>query len=94
MSIFKCMTLKEDLKKRAVAFKGSKCILCGYHRCVAGLHFHHFNPHEKSCSISECTSWRQIKEELSKCVLVCANCHAEIHAGLVDLEILVELEYS
>lgn len=88
------MALKDDLKKRALAEKGNRCLLCGYDRCPASLHFHHINSFEKSYSISECTNWRQIREELPKCVLVCANCHAEIHAGLVDLELLMRLEYG
>lgn len=85
------MASKEQLKNRAVASKGAHCLLCGYNRCSSSLHFHHVNPFEKSYSISTCTSWKQLEKELPKCVLVCANCHAEIHAGLVDLEILMEL---
>lgn len=38
-------------------------------------------------------AWRSIVQELKKCVLICANCHRELHSGLVSLpEILPELD--
>jgi len=82
---------KGEIKKKAVEEKGGKCILCGYNRCFRALHFHHVNDFLKEVEISNCTSWEKTLEELEKCVLVCANCHAEIHSGIVDIEILVEL---
>jgi len=82
--------LKEDIKKRAVKLKGSCCNLCGYKTSLKALHFHHINPHEKDFNISEATDWQRVEQELSKCVLVCANCHVEIHEGFVSPEVLVE----
>ena len=82
---------KGEIKKRAVEEKGGHCILCGYKRCYRALHFHHVNDFLKEIDISKCSSWDQAVKELDKCVLVCANCHAEVHSGIVDLEILVEL---
>ena len=76
-----------DIKTRAVEYKGGKCILCGYQRCTDSLVFHHINPEEKSFAISGTylRSWEKIKEELDKCVLLCANCHGEVHAGFVEV---------
>jgi len=82
---------KEFLKDAAIRYMGGHCILCGYKRCHRALHFHHINPHEKDFNISEKSSWYEIKPELDKCALLCANCHAEYHSGMVDLEVLVEL---
>jgi hypothetical protein len=71
----------------SVAYKGNKCQCCGYDRCLDALDFHHFDFTQKDFGISAkgyTRSWDKIKEELDKCVLVCANCHREIHAGLIE----------
>lgn len=82
---------KNELKQQAVDYLGGCCILCGYHRCLRALHFHHLNPFEKDFNISEKYSWEEIKEEIEKCVLLCANCHAEAHSGIITPETLVDL---
>ena len=47
------------------------------------MDFHHINPQEKDFQISGGTkSFESLKSELDKCILVCRNCHSEIHAGL------------
>ena len=72
----------------AVEYKGSKCMVCGYNRCIEALEFHHNNSTEKDFSISEkgyTRSWAKVKEELDKCMLLCANCHREIHAQQAQL---------
>lgn len=70
-------------KERMLASMGGKCVCCGYSKSRAALHFHHINPAEKDSSVSAMTStitsWSKIVNELRKCVLVCSNCHAEIH---------------
>ncbi len=68
--------------------KGGKCELCGYKSCIWALDFHHLDEKTKSFSLSVrglTRSWALIKNEVEKCVLVCANCHREIHAGVADL---------
>ena len=70
-----------DLKERSIAYLGGKCALCGYDKCPAALDFHHPDGREKDFSISSKTSWKAIQTELSKCDLLCANCHREVHAG-------------
>lgn len=79
-----------DYKRLAVEYKGSKCICCGYSKCLKALEFHHVDPRKKDFNISQSMSWRkytskseeELKIELDKCVLVCSNCHREIHAGI------------
>ena len=66
----------------AVEYKGGKCESCGYNRNIAALEFHHLNPLEKDFNISNkgyTKSWENVKKEIDKCILVCANCHREIH---------------
>lgn len=69
------------LKERAVNYKGGCCQSCGYSKCLAALEFHHTDPEEKDFTVSENKgrSFDNIKQELDKCVLLCANCHREAH---------------
>lgn len=70
---------KMEEKKKAVEYKGGSCIKCGYNKCLTALEFHHVIPEEKDNYNSHWTFERN-KNELDKCILVCANCHREIHA--------------
>jgi len=78
-----CANLRRfRIKQKAVHYLGDKCKICGYNKCLDALHFHHRNPSQKDFQIggSHCRNWSAIRAELDKCDLVCANCHAEIHA--------------
>ena len=69
-------------KEKCVEYKGGKCELCGYNKCIASLQFHHKDPSKKDFGLSQNgmpRSWDKCKNELDKCVLVCANCHFELH---------------
>lgn len=57
------------------------CSVCGYNRCARALHFHHKDPKTKSFCVGECThrSTKQLLAEVAKCIILCANCHAEEH---------------
>jgi hypothetical protein len=64
------------------------CRICGYDRSVAALHFHHVDPAQKRFAISRDGFTRSLDEarnEARKCVLLCANCHAEVEAGIVEI---------
>ncbi len=74
---------RKKIRQMAIEYKGGQCQTCGYNRCIDALEFHHNNSSGKDFSISEkgyTRSWTKVKEELDKCVLLCANCHREIHA--------------
>lgn len=74
-------------KLKAIEYKGGKCCICGYDKCARSLTFHHLDPTKKDFGISGSTkSFEKLKPELDKCILVCANCHGEIHEGLIDLK--------
>lgn len=68
-------------KQRAVEYKGGKCEICGYDQCIAALDFHHLNPEDKLYEVKELMTrrWELIQEEIDKCMLVCSNCHRELH---------------
>lgn len=61
---------------------GGKCEICGYDKCLVALEAHHVDPSTKDFSISDVASLDRIERELEKCVLLCANCHREVHDGL------------
>jgi hypothetical protein len=80
---------RKKLKQLAVAHLGGKCTICGYNKCVDALDFHHLDPKEKSFAISYkgyTRSWENVKLELAKCILLCANCHRELEAGLIKID--------
>lgn len=73
-------------KQKAVDYKGGKCFNCGYSKCNDALEFHHIDGNTKEFGISDgqTRKWERVEKELDKCVLVCANCHREIHAGILS----------
>jgi len=77
------------LKKKAVEYKGNKCEICGFDESLAAMEFHH-SSENKDFEISDMNhkSWDFIKPELDKCVLICSNCHRQIHSKYDDLGFL------
>jgi len=76
---------RRKIRQMAVEYKGGRCQMCGYSRCIDALEFHHADSSGKDFSISEkgyTRSLAKVKEELDKCTLLCANCHREIHAQI------------
>lgn len=71
-------------KIELVKYKGGKCEICGYDRCIDALEFHHLNPETKSFGIGngDVRSLKRLKEEVDKCIMVCSNCHKELHAKI------------
>mgnify|MGYP002642049204 CR=1 FL=1 len=72
-------------KERAINYKGGACNICGYNRTASALEFHHIDPQTKDKTISKrmnSKSWEKQKLKLDKCVLLCSNCHREVHDEL------------
>lgn len=72
-------------KQEAVDYKGGKCEICGYKKCIGALEFHHVNPGEKDSDFHKMKrrNFNSFKSELDKCIILCSNCHREIHWLLV-----------
>lgn len=72
---------RKRLKDMALEYMGNCCSVCGYDKCKRALAFHHLIKDDKDFSISQYTAlaWPRMKAELDKCILVCSNCHMEIH---------------
>lgn len=63
---------------------GDKCNICGYDKVPDALEFHHIDEKNKSYGIASNGTCHDLEAdllEIQKCILVCANCHREIHAG-------------
>lgn len=90
---YRCKKCKSDAvtkkrKERLVDIRGGGCFNCGYNKCMDALHFHHVEPANKSFELGINKLHKAIAvliEEAEKCVVLCANCHAEYHAGLYEL---------
>lgn len=71
---------RKDKKTKLVEYKGGKCQVCGYDNSLNVLSFHHKDPKEKDFQISSKSySFERLKKEVDKCIMVCTNCHIEIH---------------
>ena len=72
---------------------GGKCERCGYNTCVKALEFHHIDPSKKDFTISSDNfKLKEAIEESKKCILICANCHRELHDNMWQLEDLKNIE--
>lgn len=71
------------------SFKSCGCSVCGYKRCLKAIDFHHVDG-EKHKRLHRAgiaaLNVRQLIEELKRCIVVCANCHREIHAGMTIIK--------
>ena len=66
---------------------GGKCIICGYDRCMSALEFYHLDPNEKEGIVSNSNGTVEKSFiEAEKCILICSNCHREIHAGVISVD--------
>jgi hypothetical protein len=71
---------RRNLKRKAIEYTGGKCQDCGDNRCDAAMHFHHVGGKDfEPARVIAQRSWAAAKRELDKCLLLCANCHAERH---------------
>lgn len=79
---------RKKLRELAREYKGGKCSICGYNKSQRALNFHHLDPKQKDFGLSArglTRSWEKIKQEIDKCVILCANCHAEVHDGIINI---------
>ncbi len=82
--------LRRETKLRAIAAFGGECGTCGYAFAPAAMEFHHPDPSKKEFAISVdgiYRTWEKVRKELESCVMLCANCHAEVHAGIRTLTV-------
>src|SRR6478609_5519441 len=81
---YECQQSRGEKRKiELITIRGGKCENCGYCKNYSALQFHHTNPSDKDHQLDlrslSNRSMEAIMEEFSKCILLCANCHAEHH---------------
>ena len=78
---------RRHTKQKLVEALGSCCQICKYNKCNQVLELHHIDSNEKDFHMSQMNrkSWDKIVVEASKCILLCANCHREVHANVTQL---------
>lgn len=83
---------QQAIKQKNVDHKGGSCQMtgdefpggkCGYNKYLGALSFHHLIQEDKSFAISNGRHlpWSAVEAELRKCIMLCANCHSEVHGG-------------
>lgn len=77
---------RKRTKDRIVTSMGGKCQICSYDKCLSALELHHIDSSQKEFGIggirANPKAIAAIKDELKKCILLCANCHREVHSGI------------
>ena len=79
---------RRAIKEALLAEMGGECLICGYSDSSRALQFHHVDPTTKKFGIAfegVTRSLERARQEAAKCVLLCANCHAEVEAGVTEL---------
>ena len=67
--------------------RGGKCVRCGYDTYLGALEFHHLDPSKKDFTLGNADfRLKEAVEEINKCILICSNCHRELHAGYWEIE--------
>ena len=67
--------------------RGGKCVKCGYNKCIKALEFHHLDPSKKDFTISnDHFKLLDAVNESKKCILICSNCHKELHDNMWTIE--------
>ncbi len=81
---------RRRVKEILVAEAGGRCAACGFDAYAGALQFHHRDPAAKSFEVSRqgvTRALRRLRLEAQKCVLLCANCHAMVEAGLLPVPV-------
>ncbi len=74
--------VSSDYQALMAKYVGTSCTNCGYDKCSAALELHHTDGEDKQYTVASrwSISEKRFVEEVSKCILLCANCHRELHA--------------
>ena len=67
---------------------GGKCSVCGYDKNFGSLHFHHKGNKEVGLDVRKMGNMtlEKLDNEIQKCILLCSNCHGEVHYPRMNKE--------
>lgn len=77
------VTQRANIRLLCHDLKSNGCSLCGYSKCLSALEFHHTS-NDKEREVGKSPTIASLNREAAKCIVVCANCHREIHAGQIE----------
>lgn len=78
---------RSDFLNLIKKLRGGKCEHCEYDKYLGALDFHHRDPSKKDFTIGDKKyKLKDCIEETKKCILICSNCHRELHAKLWDIK--------
>ena len=81
-------------KTHLINLRGGSCEICGYNKNLSALEFHHIDRTTKESQLDSRTlsnsSMEWIMSEFEKCMVLCANCHRELHSPDLMIEIVNE----
>jgi len=81
--------LRNKRRESIINAIGGKCQICGYDKLRANLAFHHLRYKSFPLDIRRFQyRYEIIMNEVRKCVLICHNCHGEVHGGLIQQSII------
>lgn len=68
-------------KRKLVEYLGGKCMKCGYNKYLSILEFHHIRDKNFNINVKlgNGCALPFLKKEVDKCLLLCPNCHRELH---------------
>jgi len=77
----------QEKRLKAITYSGGQCQLCGFNEHPYALDFHHRDRSAKDPKYKSMRgwSWARTLAELKKCILLCKNCHAAVHAGIKEI---------
>ncbi len=80
---------RKNTKQKVIIAMGNSCQICNYNKCNDALEFHHLDATQKEFGLgyimAKPTKWTYIVEEMKKCILLCSNCHREVHKGVANI---------
>lgn len=80
---------RQERRQKIIDLLGGSCMVCGYSKTIKNLCFHHLFDKKFLLNIAEFRRPVNILlEEIKKCVLLCHNCHGEVHSKMVDDQVI------